>query len=99
MSLGGNQRQAHAGVVRSDTGATPHSAGRVYVQIPAYRDRELLRTLQDLTRTAVNADRLRIAVAWQYGQDETHLEGQLRSCGNVELIKIPANRSQGCNWA
>jgi hypothetical protein len=86
-------------VVRPQTGAAQHSARHVYVQIPAYRDRELLRTLHDLTGTATHPDRLRIAVAWQYGPDEAHLEGQLRSCGNVELIKIPANRSQGCNWA
>ena len=99
MSPGKNLRPANAGAVRSTTEATPRGGGHVYVQIPAYRDRELLRTLQDLTHTAANADRLRIAVAWQYGQDEAHLEDQLRSCGNVELIKIPANRSQGCNWA
>ena len=72
---------------------------RIYVQIPAYRDPELLRTLQDLTATAADADRLRIAVAWQYGPDELHLESRLRSCGNVELIRVPASRSQGCNWS
>lgn len=71
----------------------------IYVQIPAYRDKELLPTVQDLTRTAARPDRLRIAIAWQYGDDEAHLEQPLRACGNVELIKIPAAQSKGCNWA
>ena len=99
MSQGGNKQQGHAGVVRVDTAVTSYRTGRIYVQIPAYRDRELLRTVQDLTRTAMNADRLRVAIAWQYGQDEARLEGELRGCGHVELIKIPAAKSRGCNWA
>jgi len=44
----------------SDSGACPETptlparSKRIYIQIPAYRDRELLRTLQDITRTAAN---------------------------------------------
>lgn len=72
---------------------------RIYVQIPAYRDAELLPTVEDMIRTASNADRLRVAIAWQYGEDETHIEDRLRRCGNVELFKIPAAESRGVNWA
>lgn len=71
----------------------------LYVQIPAYRDRELLPTLQDLVRTATEPGRLRVAVAWQFGEEEAHLEDALRACPQVELTAIPAARSQGCNWA
>lgn len=99
MSQGGNQREGHPGLIRPDTAATPRGAERVYIQIPAYRDRELLPTVKDLTETATNADRLRIAIAWQYGRDEVHLEKDLRGCGHIELLKIPAERSRGCNWA
>lgn len=99
MSEGGNQRQGRAVRVRSRTPATRYGSGRIYVQIPAYRDRELLRTVQDLMKTAMSADRLHVAIAWQYGHDEAHLESELLDCGHIDLIKIPAERSQGCNWA
>lgn len=72
---------------------------RIYVQIPAYRDGELLATVRDMVGMAASPNRLRIAIAWQYGEDEAHLEDQLRRCGDIELTKIPALESRGCNWA
>jgi Glycosyltransferase (GlcNAc) len=71
----------------------------VFLQIPAYRDRELPVTIRDLLEQARHPERLRVVVAWQYGNDELHLEGALRQWKNVELLKIPAAQSQGCNWA
>lgn len=72
---------------------------RIYVQIPAYRDRELLPTLRDLMRTAHKPESLRVTVAWQHDETEARLEPALRQWSNVELITIPARSSQGCNWA
>jgi UDP-N-acetylglucosamine (GlcNAc):hydroxyproline polypeptide GlcNAc-transferase len=72
---------------------------RLFVQLPAYRDRELPFTLADLFARARHPDRVRVAVAWQYGDDELHLEATLRRWKNVELLKIPAHTSEGCNWA
>lgn len=72
---------------------------RIYVQIPAYRDRELLATVADLVATAASPDRLVVAVAWQYGPDEAHLASALRAAGPVRLLSVPAAESQGCNWA
>jgi hypothetical protein len=72
---------------------------RVYVQIPAYRDRELPHTLRALFEQARHPERLRVAVAWQYGADELHVEPSLRRWGDVEIVKIPAEHSEGCNWA
>src|SRR5215469_1105090 len=97
MSQGGKQSQGD--VDRLHSAVAPCDKRRIYVQIPAYRDRELLRTVQDLTKAAMNVDRLRIAIAWQYGPDEAYLEPELRACGHIELVKIPAEKSQGCNWA
>ncbi|MDH5726677.1 MAG: UDP-N-acetylglucosamine-transferase, partial [Nitrospira sp.] len=57
---------------------------RVYVQVPAYRDSELLVTIQSLIETASHPDQLRIAIAWQYGPDESHVEEQLRRYDRVE---------------
>jgi Glycosyltransferase (GlcNAc) len=72
---------------------------RIYVQIPAYRDRELVPTVQDMLRTAADPDRLRIAIAWQCGADEPDVEEALAACGNVEVFRIPAVASRGVNWA
>lgn len=72
---------------------------RIYVQIPAYRDRELLPTVADLLRTAHHPDQLTVAIAWQYGDDERDLEYPLRQLGPISLVKTPAAESQGCNWA
>ena len=71
----------------------------IYVQIPAYRDRELVPTLESLFREAAAPERLRVAVAWQFGPEEAHLERTLRSRSNVEVHAIPAAESLGCNWA
>ena len=73
--------------------------GGIYVQIPAYRDRELLPTVCDLMQTAHHPERLRVAIAWQHNDDELHLEPALRQWPNVEVKKIPAAESKGCNWA
>ena len=64
---------------------------RVFVQIPAYRDRELPFTIRDLFEQASRPERLRVAVAWQYGEDELHLEGALRRQQHLELLKIPGH--------
>lgn len=71
---------------------------RIYVQVPAYRDRELMPTLVDLFETAARPERIVLAVAWQHGPDEAHLAGELRRL-STHLIEVPAAGSQGCNWA
>jgi hypothetical protein len=72
---------------------------RIYVQIPAYRDLELLPTVADLLRTAARPECLVVGIAWQYGPDESGLDKALRRLGPVNLLAIPAAESRGCNWA
>lgn len=72
---------------------------QIFVQIPAYRDRELLPTINNLFEQAKQPERLRVVVAWQYGDEELPLEQQLRRWPNLELLKFPAAQSEGCNWA
>lgn len=43
----------------------------IYVQIPAYRDSELIPTIRDLVSSASRPDALRISVCWQHGADES----------------------------
>jgi hypothetical protein len=78
-----------------------HGGGdrRIHVQIPAYRDAQLLPTVADLVRKAARPERLRVSVAWQYGAGERLVGDALRRLGPVEVLPIPAAESQGCNWA
>ena len=68
-----------------------------FVQIPAYRDLELLRTLQDLFEKAAYPGRLRVCVAWQHGKKE-RLANSITRRSNIEILTFPANISQGPNW-
>lgn len=72
---------------------------KVFIQIPAYRDTELGATIHDLFQKAAYKERLRLAIAWQYDKAEEEQENLFRQWPNVELLKIPASESLGCNWA
>jgi Glycosyltransferase (GlcNAc) len=70
----------------------------IYVQIPAYRDSELETTLRDLYSKADHAGRLRTAVLWQRGADES-LSADVRSLPNLEIVDVEFSESRGPNWA
>jgi hypothetical protein len=72
---------------------------RIYIQIPAYKDTELQPTLYDLIRQSADSSQLRIAVAWQYDERHEKLDVDFLERHKIEVIKIPAPESQGCNWA
>jgi len=74
-------------------------ARRIFVQIPAYRDRELLPTLQALFEAAARPDDLRVVLCWQFGRDEAGLASEFRRWSRLEVIAIPAEDSGGVNWA
>jgi hypothetical protein len=73
-------------------------AKSIYVQIPAYRDTELVPTLFDLLETADDPDSLRIAIFWQRAEED-EMPDALRRHPCVELIERDYRESQGCNWA
>src|SRR4051812_44006388 len=70
----------------------------IYVQIPAYRDQELEKTIRDLYAKAAEPRRLRVAVLWQRA-DEEALDRSLRDLPSLEIIEVPFRMSSGCNWA
>jgi hypothetical protein len=78
--------------------ARPQRSPRIFVQIPAYRDSELERTLLDMFDKARYWDLLRVVVFWQKAEGET-LSPRVRRLRNVEIIEVPHERSRGCNWA
>jgi hypothetical protein len=71
---------------------------RVFVQIPAYRDRELGPTLRDLFSTAAAPEELRVAVLWQRAPDDPFVTTDFWR-DSLEVIEIPHTESLGCNWA
>src|SRR6267154_2223317 len=80
------------------SGRSPVRRKEIYVQIPAYRDSQLSRTLLDLYAKAADPTRLRVAVAWQHAWDE-RLAPSVRGLPGLEIIGIPCAASRGCNWA
>lgn len=71
---------------------------KVFVAIPAYRDRELTATLLDLFAKASSPEDLRVVVAWQFAKGET-LPRKIRDHKNIEIFAIPSEESLGPNWA
>ena len=53
-----------------DAATSQSRAGRIFVQIPAYRDSELSATVRDLVKKACDPASLRIAILWQKGPDD-----------------------------
>lgn len=70
----------------------------IYVQIPAYRDSELGPTLLDLYAQATEPTRLHTCVVWQHSPEE-ELADDVRALPGLELVDVPADTSEGCNWA
>lgn len=79
---------------------TPRSvtAPDVYVQIPAYRDKELTPTLRSLYARASRPGRLRVRVMWQR-DDSDALPADVYGLPNLEIDEVDAGSSEGCNWA
>lgn len=72
---------------------------RIYIQIPAYRDPELIPTVTDLLAQARHPERLTICIAWQYGPGESAIGQALQRLPCVQVLGIPSSESEGCNWA
>lgn len=74
-------------------------AKQIFIQIPAYRDRELLPTLEALFSTAARPDELRVVLCWQFSNDEAWLAGEFKRWPQVQVIPVRAEDSAGVNWA
>lgn len=72
----------------------------IFIQIAAYRDLELLTTIQSAIESAKYSERLCFGVCWQFmpGLDEYLLfPDEIAAC--VKLVAIPADKSKGVCWA
>jgi hypothetical protein len=70
---------------------------RIFVSIAAYRDPELVPTIQDCLARAEHPRRLVFGIAWQHGPEE-RLDLPRRS-KKYRILDIDAMSSQGVCWA
>lgn len=72
----------------------------IFIQIVAYRDLELVPTVEEAIAHATHPERLSFGICWQYGSDEEKdYIGQLKGVKNCRMIAVPAARARGVGWA
>lgn len=73
------------------------SNGKIFIQIAAYRDPQLIPTIKDCIANAKWPENLIFCIAWQHGPEEKIDE--LKNMVNVKIIDIPHLESKGACWA
>ena len=69
----------------------------IFVSIAAYRDPQLVPTIQDCLSKAHAPARLRFGICWQHGSEATPLPYQ--DDGRFRILDVPWRDSQGACWA
>jgi hypothetical protein len=79
---------------------TARSIGRIFVLIPAYRDRDCPNTVRDLITKARWPEALAIGILWQLDpeRDQDCLAGMPDHAG-IRAITHPSRTARGCSWA
>ena len=72
-------------------------SARIFVQIAAYRDPELLPTLADCLAQAADPSRLRFGLCWQ--REEGESLGDYATDARFRVIEVDYRRSMGVCWA
>jgi hypothetical protein len=77
--------------------AGPPGLPTIFISIAAYRDPELVPTIDDCLAQARYPERLRFGICWQHGDDEPALPwaGDAR----FRIIDVPWQSSRGACWA
>ena len=70
---------------------------RIFIQIAAYRDAELVPTIADCLARAAHPERLAIGLCWQ--RDESESLGPYADDPRVRIIEVDHRRSRGACWA
>lgn len=76
------------------------SDNKIFVQIAAYRDPELLPTLRDLLANVAHPENLKICIAWQHSNEDLwdNLD-EFRDDDRFIIIDIPHMQTRGTCWA
>lgn len=76
---------------------------KIFINIAAYRDPELIPTVRDAIAMAKQKDRLSFGICWQHSSKEPQNFGEDKDefFDGVKLryLRIPAEESKGMNWA
>jgi Glycosyltransferase (GlcNAc) len=72
--------------------------GRIFVQIPAYRDPQLVHTLDSLFTQAYDPEGLRVCICWQRAPRD-RLPIRYAIAAAVEIDEVDYRASRGANWA
>tara|TARA_R100001510_G_C7634910_1_gene193242 strand:- start:148 stop:1413 length:1266 start_codon:yes stop_codon:yes gene_type:complete len=72
----------------------------IFIQIPSYRDPELLPTIKDILSTAIHPERLTFGICHQFHPDDAWdtLE-EYKDDPRFRIISIPWDESRGLCWA
>ena len=72
----------------------------IFVQIPAYKDEEIIPTVKDLYAKAKHPGHISVGICWQDRLDgdngALNIEGRKE---NVRILKLQASASEGVGWA
>lgn len=72
----------------------------IYVQIAAYRDPELVKTIEDCLRNAKDAKRLRFGIAWQHSTEDTwDTLDKYKADPRFTILDIDAKDAKGVCYA
>ena len=78
----------------------PYSGKTIFIQIAAYRDPELSKTLNDMFAKADEPDNLRVCVAWQHSkEDEWDNMDEFVDNPNINILDIDYSKAKGVCWA
>ena len=74
---------------------------RIFIQIAAYRDPELIKTINNILEKADNPENLRFGICWQYnsGDDFDSDVAKFMNDNRFRFIKVPNDISHGTCWA
>jgi len=79
---------------------SPYKGKTVFVQIAAYRDKELLPSLKDMLAKADEPNTLHICIAWQHSKkDEWDQLDEYLLDDRFTIIDLDAAKSKGACWA
>jgi len=71
----------------------------IFVQIAAYRDPQLIPTLESMFSNAKWPERLKVCVAWQHTDEEAYQLTWMRQYPQIKVLELPAELGRGACWA
>lgn len=85
---------------KKDYQVTLEMNSKIFIQIAAYRDPELLPTIRDCLKNAKYPKRLKFCIAWQHSQEDTwDTLDEYKDDPRFIILDIPHLSSKGTCWA